>query len=457
MAEMQHISKDGRIKITEEVRVIDEVDICVLGGSCTGVFAAVRAARLGARVAIVERQNCFGGMATAGLVNIWHSILDETQEKQIIAGMTTEVLERLKKRDALGYIGKNDSCFRFNSEELKVELDEIIRDHKITPYLHTQFVSSHVENDELKAVIIENKDGRQAIAAKVFIDATGDGDVARRLGCESYVDGTLQPPTMCCKMYGMESLKDWNWEQAVDDHGAEFGLEDDWGWRCQIPGLPGLAMHADTHVFDVNASNAADLTFAEMEGRRKIRAIMDVIRKYGPEGQQIGLAGLAASIGIRETDRIKAQYQVTGDDVLHGRVFEDAIGYGSYSVDIHHSDGPGITFRFLDGRERVIPRRGQAGKLGRWREETENNPTYYQIPYRSLVQNKVSNLLLAGRMLDADKVAYSAIRVMVNTNQTGEAAGVAAWLALDSGLSVKDVEPAKLRATMKDGGSIIFN
>mgnify|MGYP006286783591 CR=1 FL=1 len=442
--------------VTEPERtipVVENVDICVVGGSCTGVFAAVRAARLGASVAIVEKQNCFGGMATAGFVNIWHSIHDEGSKKQIIAGMTTEMLDRLRSRDAVGPIG--GVCFHFNSEELKIELDEIVADNDIKPFLHTFFAAPWMEDGEMRGVVIENKDGRQAIAAKVVIDATGDGDVARAAGCESYLDGSLQPPTPCCKLYGMKSLEGWDWEKAVNEHGAEFGLPDDWGWHCGVPDIPELEMHADTHVFNVNASKASDLTYAEMEGRRQIRAITDIIRKYGPESNNVALAGLAASIGIRETDRIKAGYRLTGEDVLHGRAFDDAIAFGSYRVDIHHDDGPGITFRYLNGKERVIPGRGQPEQVGRWRDETETNPTYYQIPYRCLVQNKIPNLLLAGRMLDADKTAFSAVRVMVNTNQTGEAAGTAAWLALDSGSTVQDVDTGKLRSLLEQGGSLI--
>ncbi len=435
------------------IPVVQNVDICVVGGSCTGVFAAARAARLGAKVAIVEKQNCFGGMATAGLVNIWHSLYDQPGQRQIIAGMTQEMIERLQARDAVARIGGN--CNRFNSEELKIELDEVIRSHNVTPYLHTFFSTPYVDNGELKGVIFENKDGRRAIAASMVIDATGDGDVARALGCETYLDESLQPPTACCKLAGMESLKDWNWEEAVNEHGAEFGLPDDWGWHCDIPGVPDLQMHADTHVFDVNASNADQLTYAEMQGRRQIRAILDVIRTYGPEDANVGLADLAASLGIRETDRIKAAYRLTGDDVLYGTAFDDAIAFGSYRVDIHHSDGPGITFRYLNGTEHVIPGRGKEGKRGRWRPETETNPTFYQVPYRCLVPENVPNLLLAGRMLDADKTAYSAVRVMVNTNQTGEAAGVAAWSALDSNNRVQDVDPETVRTTLRKGGSII--
>ena len=184
--------------------------------------------------------------------------------------------------------------------------------------------------------------------------------------------------------------------------------------------------------------------------------MMDVVRKYGPRDSQIGLVDLASHIGARESHRIEAAYRLTGDDVLWGRRFDDAIANGSYRMDVHHSDGPGITFRYLDGTEVVIPGRGSQKQVGRWREETAENPTFYQVPYRCLIPKGVNNLLAAGRILDADPVAFSGVRVMVNMNQTGEAAGVAAWLALDTGGTLDSVDPAKLRKTLADGGSIVI-
>ena len=180
------------------------------------------------------------------------------------------------------------------------------------------------------------------------------------------------------------------------------------------------------------------------------------IRKYGPADSEIALVDLAATIGARETRRIAASYRLTGDDVLFGRRFEDAIANGSYRVDIHHSDGPGITFRYLDGTEVVVPERGMPAQKGRWRDPISDDPTFYQIPFRCLVQNRVPNLALAGRLLDADKVAFSAARVMVNMNQTGEAAGVACALAHQENCAIGDVDPQRLRETLSAGGSIIF-
>ncbi|MGI5820214.1 MAG: FAD-dependent oxidoreductase [Armatimonadota bacterium] len=448
-----------RLTVEEPARrvpVVHECDICVVGGSCTGLFAAVRAARLGARVAVVEKQNCFGGMATAGLVNVWHSLCDTEGEQPIIGGLTAEVIERLDRRDAVTKSDRLNVAFRLNTEELKIELDEFAIEHDITALLHTFYCAPVMDGDRLDAVVVENKGGRQAIRAAQFIDATGDGDLALDLGLPAHEAGDLQPPTTCAKFYGLPGVSDFDWVEAVREHGEEFGLEKDWGWGGVIPGMPELTFRADTHVFGLDTTNAGELTRAEIEGRRKVRALLDVIRTYGPEGVSVHLADLAATIGIRETRRICASYRLTGDDVLSGRRFDDAIANGSYPVDTHHADGAGITFRYLDGTQRTVPERGQPPIMGRWRDPLPEDPTFYQVPFRSLLQERVPNLMLAGRMLDADKAAFSAVRVMVNTNQTGEAAGVAAWLALDGGMRVQQVDPARLRETLAAGGSVII-
>ncbi len=451
MSEKTHVEEPAR-----EVPVAHECDICVIGGSCTGVFAAVRAARLGARVAVVEKQNCFGGMATAGLVYVWHSLHDTEGELPIIGGLTAEIIERLDRRDAVMRNERPNVAFRINTEEMKIDLDEMIVEHEITPLLHTHYCAPVMDGDRLDAVIIENKNGRQAIRAAQFIDATGDADLALDLGLSAHEPEAYQPPSMCAKLYGMKTLGDFDWLAAIREHGEEFGLEKDWGWGGPIPGMPELQFRADMHVFDLDTTDAEDLTQAEIEGRRKIRAMLDIIRKYGPEGSSLHLADLAATIGIRETRRICGSYRLTGDDVLTGRRFEDAIANGSYPVDTHHADGAGITFHYLDGTKRIVPERGKPAIMGRWRDPLPEDPKFYQVPFRSLLQERVPNLMLSGRMLDADKAAFSAVRVMVNTNQTGEAAGVAAWLALDGDVPVQELDPARLREVLADGGSVII-
>lgn len=437
---------------SRETTVTGTFDLCVLGGSCTGLFAAVRAARLGLSVAIVEKMGCFGGVATLSLVNVWHTPLDEIFEQRIFAGLTQEVIDRLKKRNAVKEDLKNHSvAWIFQSAEMQIELDQLIQENHIQPYLHTSFVSPVIEEERLTGILIENKSGRQAIRAKVFIDATGDGDLCHRSNLHTYVAEKMQPSTTCALFSGWETLGNHDWGEVLREHGKEFDLPEGFAWGGMIPSS-NMYMLAGTRVYD-DCSTAEGFTRAEMEGRRQVRAIHDILQKYIPESNLV-LQSLPARIGIRETRHVSCLHQLTGEEVQEGAKFEDAITYGSYRVDIHHTDKPGITLQYLNGEE-VYQRPGHQPVRGRWRPEQECDPTYYQIPYRCLIpKSPYGNLLVAGRCIDADSVAHGAIRVMVNMNQTGEAAGVAASLMLKNNQIASEVDPRELRNELLAGGSV---
>ncbi len=183
---------------------------------------------------------------------------------------------------------------------------------------------------------------------------------------------------------------------------------------------------------------------------------MDLIRRHCENGNEIGLAALPAGIGIRETRKAVCAYRLTENDVLNGVRFPDAIANGSYRVDIHESEGGGLVFRYLDGREvRICP--GRPTEQTRWRQPRDRDPTFYQIPYRSLLPRGFRNLLVAGRIIGTDKGAFGAVRVVINCNQTGEAAGAAAALALDAGCPVNEIDTSRLRRTLASkNGSVII-
>lgn len=446
--------------LKSKLPVINDVDICVLGGSCTGVFAAVRAARLGARVAIVEKQNAFGGMATNAMVCTWPTLSDTEFKRQIIAGLTVEVIERLSKRNALIDSGRSLEAQRifkqqeiktFNPQELKIILDELILESGIKPYLHTLFSEPYIDKEgNLSGVIVDNKSGRGIIRAEYFIDATGDGDLCYRSGLDSYINESLQPPTTCACFEGLDYEE---FITLVKKHGREFNIPEGTAWKADIPST-NISMLAGTRVYNVNCAVSDDLTKAEIEGRQQVKAIMDMIRKYG-NTSKAELVGLPSSIGIRDTRHIKCLYQVKDEDTLYGKRFDDGIANCSFRMDIHHQDKPGLTYKYLDGTE-VYLRIGYPIEVRRWREETGENPTFYQIPLRSLIPEGSNNLMLAGRMLDASTIAFSGIRVMVNMNQTGEAAGVSSYLALDQNLPVHKVSYKDVREELNRGGSIII-
>jgi hypothetical protein len=437
-----------------EIPILGEYDLCVIGGSCTGVFAAVRAARLGLSVAVVERMGCFGGVATLSMVNVWHSPLDESFEKPILAGLTVELMERLKCRRAVTERARDPSwAWAFNSSEMQIELDELVIEHRITPWLHTAFAAPLVRNGLLAAIAVESKSGRGAIRARFFIDASGDGDLCDRLGLATYRTHRSQPSTTCALFSGWNSLAGSDWKSLLREHGTASGLPEGFAWGVAVPDSD-IFMLAGTRVC-LDCADAKGFSLAEIEGRRQVRAIQDILRRHAPHSH-VTLQALPARTGIRETRHVRCLHRLVGEDILHGRAFPDAIANGSYRVDIHHHDKPGITLRYLDGRE-TYARPGYPEQNCRWRPESSRNPTYYQIPYRTLVpEGPHSNILAAGRFIDADEVAHAAARVMVNMNQTGEAAGVAAFLALKHGVAARDVDVTMLRATLASGGSIIL-
>lgn len=431
-------------------------DICVIGGSCTGVFAAIRAAQDGYNVCIIESSNCFGGTATAGMVNIWHTCLDSEYKKRIIGGLSKEVMDRLGKTgDVIITENSPHRGYTFDSEQLKFALDDMVIESKITPYLHTSFYQADVENGKITSVTVGNKDGLFKIGAKFFIDATGDGDLCRAAGAEYYSDEALQPPSMCAKYYGVGMDRIRQVTEIIREHGDEVGLEKDWGWRGFTPGGDIFTFHSDNHIFGVNCAKADDLTKSEIEGRRKVAKVETLLRKY--LDKDIRVITIPSYVGVRETYHIKSLFKATGEDLLWGKRYDDAIMNGSYRVDYHHGSGSGITFKYLDGTQETIPEAGAKTIHSRWRDEIDNAPTFYQLPYRALVPDvAIDNLLMAGRMIDADREAFGALRVMINCNQMGEAAGQAASIALADGKAAKDISTDKLRKTLSDKGAVII-
>jgi hypothetical protein len=443
-----------------ETPVAAECDLCVVGGSCTGVFAAVAAARLGAKVVLVENLGIFGGVATASLVNIWHSIFDTQGKRQIIGGLTTELVERLKKRGAV-HVHKPDRSryYVFNPAEMAIELDEFVLEAGVRPMLHTRFVTPVVRDGHVAAAIVEDKTGRRAIRARFFIDASGDGDLIARAGLPTRTESLLQPPTTCAIVLGLNEVarqnKGFQLDKAVHDPKFRNALKNGFLWSAEVPGVPGATMVAGTRVHGANCANAEELTRAEIEGRRQVRAMCDIVRENFAGGTSMGVATLPTRLGIRQSRQAQCLHTLTEAEVLSGKRFPDAIANGTYRVDIHHNDRPGVTFRELDGTE-TYHEPGKPTQKGRWRPATAENPTFYQVPYSSLVPRGSKNVLVAGRLVDADRGAFGAVRVMVNCNQMGQAAGTAAMLALKAGIEPGQLDPQQLRACLREQGAIVI-
>jgi len=443
---------------SRHVPVAYEADLCVVGGSCTGLFAAVRAARLGLRVALVEQHGVLGGMTTAAQVTHWHCTMDMFCERKIIGGLADEVVDRMRRRDAVVELPPpSRTQFKFNPAVLACELDALAVDNGIRLFLSTQFSVPLVENGRIIAIIVEDKSGRRAIKAKVFIDASGDGDLLRRAGFQAVQHMPLQPAAYQVLAAGIQAVQGTMSDGQVWDEvrslAEKYGFPNSNPWLDIVPGVPGISNVFGARMNGVDGSDPDQLTAALIEGRRTAVAYLDMIReRYGDVARDVALVAVAQALGVRETWHGVCRHRLTSDELLSGTRFDDAIANGIYPVDVHHPGG--TLLRYLDGREDLIAPCGEHN-WGRWRSEDEPTPACYHIPYRSLVPEGVTNLLVAGRLIDADRDAYGAIRVMVNCNQTGEAAGVAAALAVDGGVDMGDVPSDRLRAALAAGGSII--
>lgn len=444
-----------------ETPVAHECDLCVIGGSCTGVFAAVRAARLGLSVALVEQNILLGGMAVAAQVNEWHSLHDISGRQQIIKGLTSEILGRLRCRNMVqdAIRKQRGPYFIFNSAEMALELDALIREHSnIRLFLKTSCVAAGTEGKRIHAAILEDKSGRRAIRARMFIDASGDGDLLRRAGFAAWKNDHLQPVNYQILASGIANLTKNSdvglWKRI--SHLAEdfsYPVENSAPWINAYPSPGDLRNIYGPRLNGYDASDADQLTAAILEARRCHRALLEMIRHELCEHPgDVAAVSLAHALGVRETWHARCLHRLTADELLSGLSFPDAIARGTYPVDVHSPEGTFL--HYLDGSEEIIGRDGSQ-TWQRWRAKSPENPPYYQIPYRSLVPEGSENLLVAGRLIDADREAFGAIRVMVNMNQTGEAAGVAACLALRKNLAVSEVDPQLLQLTLAEDSGLV--
>ena len=436
-----------------------EFDVCVVGGSCTGVFAAVRAAAAGMRVALVERNYFFGGTATAGFVPVWHSLFSLDGSRRIVGGYTQQVVERLAAKglatlhDARDGRSESAYCF-FNTAALQGELDRMVMEGGVRTFFGASFVAAEVDRPgHVTRAVIEDKSGRRAIAAKFFIDCSGDGDLVARAGFETWKPPRerLQAHTLCALVTGVDRLRKQHPKFSFDElmkpsSGAR--LNHVFQWWAPVPGCPETTFLAATRVAACDPTDADDLTNGMFEARGQLGRIVAAANRVFPtDGPGLQVAAVAPELGLRESRHLCGLYRVTGEDVLSGREYPDVIAKGTYRVDIH--EGKGIKFRYLDGREWEMLQDLATGEIkvrrGRWRPEGPN-PECYQVPYRAIVPKGSENVLAAGRMLDADREAYGALRVMVNCNQMGEAAGAAAAKAVKERLAAPDAYPGFVSA-----------
>lgn len=437
-----------------EVPVIADVDVAVLGGGPAGFCAAVAAARLGASTMLIEKNGYMGGVATAGLVNIWHSLYSMDRNQKIIGGIIDEIHARLWARGWVQWLGdypedETKGCTVVDTEGAKLVFDELALEAGVKLLFHTYAVGVLQTSGDIEAVIVENKSGRGAVKAKVFIDCTGDGDVAFQAGAvqeKGDQDGLVQPPGMCVRVGGLKPAAFENLDhepvfsalnKEMDYNGQVYPS---FLWQTKSLHRDDEVMMAAARMTNTDCSDGEQLSQASVDGRRQIDWIVRTLKAEVAGFEDAYIVDIADEVGPRETRRFLGDYVLTEEDLLTGREFPDVIGRGTYPVDIHNPLARGIIFKRLDG---TIVTHDESGKVIRsmWTSHGgKNDAQYYSMPYRILLPRDMQNLMVAGRCVSMTHEALGAIRVMVNCMQLGQAAGIGAALSCFTKKAPRDVD-----------------
>ncbi len=402
-------------------------DVVVVGGGASGVAAAIAAASNGAETLLIEQRGYLGGMGTSALVPAFCPFTDG--EKPVVRGVGLELMETMKAAAGEAYLRMHRERLDWvpiDVEILKRVYDDAVLASGAKLLFHT-FVDQALLGEDgasIAGLVIGNKTGRSVVQAKLYIDATGDADLAALSGVPFHIggeSGELQPGTMCYVVCDVDKAR---FDRFLEETGQGGQLPDTVLEAQRNGDLPegrkrvsGIAWLSDTvagfnfgHVFGIDGTKAEDLTRGAVEGRRLIDVQLRFLRKYVPGFERAHLVHSGDQIGIRETRRIVGDYTLVVDDFLASRTFEDDIARNAYFIDIHLANAQSAM---------AIKRLPKGVSHG--------------VPYRCMLPKGKSNLIVAGRSVSSDRPVQGSLRVMPNCFAMGQAAGTAAAMAAAEG------------------------
>jgi ribulose 1,5-bisphosphate synthetase/thiazole synthase len=437
--------------------IVHRTDVLVVGSGPGGLAAALAAARTGVEVTLLERFGCFGGNITVVGVEgfAWYR-----HEATVEAGGIGREFEDRARAMGAAVPEMQSLSYELDSEGFKLVADRLVEEAGIHPMLHRQFVAPIREGDAITGVIVESKAGREAILAKRVIDATGDADVAHRMGARTFstpleqvqaasvmfhisgvdkarfLDGVRADP----QTYGDWSTGEWQVEtdgkedemfspflgkpfaQAIRDGVIPKHLNTIGGTWGAVHDSGEMTYMNLIHLPGVNGVCPDSLTRFEIEGRRQAMHAIDALRAYTMGCEQARLRNFGMSIGIRDSRKIVSVYEMTEQDVRGQARFEDSIGIYPEFI-----DGYGVL---------ILPTTGR----------------YMHIPYRASLPVGVENLLVAGRAIGGDRIAHAATRNMACCAVTGQGCGVAAALSVKSGRGLREIDIGAVQGVLRAQG-----
>jgi hypothetical protein len=405
------------IESRREIPIVYEGDVVVVGGGPGGIMAALAAARTGADTLLIERYGFLGGMATAGLMTSFNGFRNEVlpNHVQTVRGIAQELVDRLLAAGgacgctAHGNFGDlvPGTCpyaVSFDPEILKQVALEMILEAGVNLMLHTTFCAAPAEGQKVTAAVVESKSGRQAVKGHVYVDASGDGDLAARAGAR-----VEKAETSGQRMMRMTLM--------VRVTGMPKPAEDERRLWCN-----GITTRWGPSIGELDGSNAQDLAAAEVATRRALDEHLTLLRQEFPD---VRLVESAVTVGVRETRRIVGLYTISEEDCLSGRPQPDSVAVSSNPV-------PGYY-----GKRLFLEHLG------------------FEIPYRSLVPADLDNVLLAGRCISASQPAFQSARSMAPLMAISQAAGTAAAMCVPGGHRPAELDVTALQQRLEQDGAVV--
>lgn len=401
-----------------QIPIVREADVVVVGGGPAGLAAAIASARAGADTVLIERFGYLGGTATASLMACINGFRNQVKpdSTQTVRGIAQEIVLQLHRLGGLGRSpypqklydiesGELEYSYAIDTEKFKYVTMKLCADAGVEMMLHTWFSVPVMDGNRVTGVIVENKSGRQAVSGRAVIDASGDGDVAARAGCDF-------------------------WQTRHDEaerlgDGMMYKIQ----FGSQRPAVPFACDFSSYSVVwgpgpgKIDGIDAGELSRAEVETRLRVYEDFAAKQQSHPVLADAKVVETPPLLGIRQTRFIEGEYKLTAEDAIEGRRFDDVVAISSCPI-IHYY-----------GYRRYLEHEG------------------YDIPYRCLVPQKVDGLLVAGRCISSEQQPYESHRAMVPIMAIGQATGAAAALCARQGVEPRALDTASLQALLIEQGA----
>ena len=430
-------------RLDKDIPVIAEPEVLIVGGGPGGLGAGVMAARQGARTMLVERYGCAGGTAVFGEItpfmcnHVGHLTLDRPVYAEWCRQMQKYRSDADKKREPFNPdLDENVFNRRISKDEAALAMEDLLLEAGVELLYHHELVDVFMKDGRIEAAVFSSKSGLCAIRAKVYVDSTGDGDLAVLAGAPfefGNAEGLCQPMTTCFKLSGVDRSR--MPERAVinERYLAAVARGD---IRCTRENVlffnyidEDVIHFNTTRVIKKSGVDARELSQAEIEGRRQVREFLRFLRAEIPGFENSRIHSMAHHIGVRESRRILGEVFQTADDFTNCAKYPDGIAKVRYQIDIHNPSGSGTTLVQMPPDE------------------------WYELRYGTLIPKGSKNLLMGCRAISVDHALHSSMRIMPPVCSLGQAAGVAAAVCAKRGCAPVELDGAEVRRLLAEAGA----